>query len=77
MAVRVMNEQEIIQEATEVLLERLSPAKMVRFWATWQIGTGNYLAIRERLFAKETVQTLFEKVQAYQKEESRVAKSKL
>jgi len=32
------------------------------------MGEGNYLAIREQLFAGETVATLFEKVQAYQED---------
>jgi hypothetical protein len=66
MAVKIVSEQQVIREATEVLLERLSPAKVVRFWATWQIGTGDYQDIREQVFAGETVQTLYEKVHAYQ-----------
>lgn len=72
MAVKVMSEQEIMQEATEILLERMSPAKVARFWAMWQLGKGDYQAIREELFAEETVQTLYEKIRAYQdeKEES-------
>lgn len=69
MTVKVMREQEVLEEAAEVLLERLSPAKVARFWAAWQVGGGNYLAIREQLFAEESVQTLFEKVQAYQEGE--------
>ena len=71
MTVKVISEQEIVQEATEVLLEHLSPAKMARFWAAWQIGKGDYLAIRERLFAEETVETLFEKVRVYQEREDK------
>lgn len=69
MTVKVISEQEVVQEAAEVLLEHLSPAKVARFWAAWQVGGGNYLAIREQLFAGETVTTLFEKVQAYQRSE--------
>jgi len=75
MTVKVMREQEVLQEAAEVLLEHLSPAKVARFWATWQVGGGNYLAIREQLFAEETVTTLFEKVQAYQRGRDRQTKS--
>ena len=69
MTVKVISEQEVVQEAAEVLLEHLSPAKVARFWAAWQVGGGNYLAVREQLFAGETVTTLFEKVQAYQRSE--------
>jgi hypothetical protein len=69
MTVKVMSEQEVVQEVVGVLLEHLGAAKVARFWAAWSVGRGNYLAIREQLFAEETVATLFEKVQAYQREE--------
>ena len=68
MTVKVISEREVLREAAEVLLQHMEPAKVARFWATWQIGEGNYLAIREQLFAGETVATLFEKVQAYQED---------
>ena len=61
-----MSEQEIMQEATEILLEQMSPAKLARLWAMWQLGKGDYEEIREELFAGETVQTLYEKIRAYQ-----------
>ena len=66
MSVKVMSEQQVTQEALTVLMEHLSPSKLARLWANWQIGSGDYLTIRERLFAKETVETLFEKVQSYE-----------
>ena len=66
MSVKVMSEQQVTQEAMEVLLEHMSPAKIAHLWASWQIDKGDYLVIRERLFAEETVETLFEKVQRYQ-----------
>ena len=58
MTVKVLSEQEVLREATEVLLEHLSPAQVARF-----CGWGNYLTLRE---AGETVTTLFDQVQAYQ-----------
>lgn len=70
MAVKVIAEREIMQEATEILLERMSPAKVARFWAMWQLGKGDYQAIREELFTGETVQTLYEKIRVYQEAES-------
>ena len=66
MTVKVMREQEVLQEAAKVLLKYLEPAKVARFWAAWQVGMGDYLAIREELFAGETVATLYDKVLAYQ-----------
>jgi hypothetical protein len=68
MTVKVISEQEVLQEAAEVLLQHMAPAKVARFWAAWQVGGGNYLAIREQLFGGETVTTLYGKVQVYQQE---------
>lgn len=67
MTVKVISEQEVLQEAIEVLLEHMEPEKMARLLAAWQVGKGNYHAIRDQLFAGETVATLFEKIQAHQK----------
>lgn len=73
MTVKVLNEQEVTEEAIEVLFEHLSPAKIARLLASWQVGRGDYLAIREQLFAEETVHGLFEKIEEYQtkKDQSR------
>jgi len=66
MRVAVMSEQEIVREATEILLERMSPAKVARLWAMWQLGGGDYEAIREELFAEETVDTRYDQIRTYQ-----------
>jgi hypothetical protein len=66
MTVSVLNEQEINQEAVQILFEHLSPAKVARLLASWQIGRGDYLAIREQMFSEETVDTLLEKIEEYQ-----------
>jgi hypothetical protein len=66
MTVTVIREQEILRVAVDVLWEHLSPGKVVRLWAAWQMGEGDYLALRDQLFEGESVATLFEKVLAYQ-----------
>ncbi len=66
MTVHVLSENQIIREATQVLMMHMSPAKATRFWAVWQVGEGDYLAIRDQLFQKETVTSLYEQVQNYQ-----------
>ncbi len=66
MTVKVLSEHQILQEAVEILLEHLSPAKVARFLAVWQAGGGDYLSMRKQLFAAETVETLCEKIQTYQ-----------
>jgi len=68
MTIHVPSERQIIQEVTQVLIQHMSPAKAARFWASWQVGEGDYLAIRKQLFDKETVASLFEKIENYQKE---------
>jgi hypothetical protein len=44
----------------------LTPAKLARFWAYWQIGQGDYLDWRDEEFAAETVDSLYEKVLTFQ-----------
>ncbi|MBN1877815.1 MAG: hypothetical protein JXA33_26580 [Anaerolineae bacterium] len=68
MTVAVLREQTIVREAFDVLWQHLSFAKVVRLWATWQMGEGDYLEWRDKLFEGETVATLFKKVQAYQED---------
>ena len=48
-------------------MRHMSPAKATRFWASWQAGEGDYLAIREQLFEKETVASLYPQVLEFQK----------
>jgi len=67
MTAQVISERQIIQEAARVLMEHMSPAKATRFWVSWQVGEGNYQAIREQLFAKETVESLYNQIEKFQK----------
>ena len=71
MTIHVASERQVIQEAAQVLMMHMSPAKATRFWASWQIGEGDYLVIREQLFAKETVKSLFKQIEQFQKKKSR------
>jgi len=71
MTIHVPSERQVIQEAAQVLMMHMSPAKATRFWASWQIGEGDYLAIREQLFAKETVKSLYKQIEEFQKKKTR------
>lgn len=71
MTVHVLSEREIILEAAQVLMQHMSPAKATRFWASWQIGEGDYLAIREQLFKNETVATLYDQIRKFQTKRKR------
>ena len=64
MTIEVESEQAIIEEAVTILLERMPASKVARILAAWQVGRGDYLALREKLFAGETVDSLYEKAKA-------------
>ncbi|NOZ26886.1 MAG: hypothetical protein GXP39_02395 [Chloroflexi bacterium] len=66
MDIKVLAEGEVLREAYQVLLQHLSPSKVARFWANWQVGHGDYLRWRDEHFRDETVTTLYEKIKAYQ-----------
>ncbi len=64
MSVTVQNESATTAEAVEVLMERLPASKVARLLSSWQIGQGDYLKLREELFAGETVDSLLAKAKA-------------
>lgn len=66
MKIKVPSEQQILQEALEVLLANLEPSKVMRFWAACQLGEGDYLKLKDQLFEGENVASLYEKISAYQ-----------
>ena len=60
MSVIVPNESATTAEAVEVLMERLPASKVARVLSSWQIGQGDYLKLREQLFDRETVESLYQ-----------------
>ena len=66
MEVKLPKDQEIIQEALEILSEHMEPSKVAYLLSLLQSGQGDYLQIREQLFTGETVGTLVEKIEAFQ-----------
>ena len=66
MTIHVLSERQIVLEATQVLMQHMSPSKATRFWASWQVGEGDYLAIREQLFQEETVSSLYKQIKKFQ-----------
>lgn len=65
MKIRVTEEQKIIQEAFNVLLTNLELSKVMGFWSS-RLGEGDYLQLKDRLFEKETVSSLYDKISAYE-----------
>ncbi|BAY76177.1 hypothetical protein NIES25_26260 [Nostoc linckia NIES-25] len=70
MKIKVINEQENLQEVMQVLLTHLEPSKVMKFWATCKLGEGDYLQLKEKLFAEETVTSLYTKIKEFQDEDS-------
>jgi hypothetical protein len=68
MAIKVPKEAEVLHEATEVLLRHMSPSRVARLLTAWQVGSGDYREIRGRLFEGETVESVAEKVHAFERE---------
>ena len=53
MTVHVASERKVQHEAIDVLWRELGPAKMVRLWASWQLGSGEYLKQRDAWFVEK------------------------
>ncbi|HBB33442.1 MAG TPA: hypothetical protein DDZ80_23460 [Cyanobacteria bacterium UBA8803] len=66
MTMKVINDQQALQDGLEILIAYLEPAKLARFIAACKLGEGDYLKLKEKLFTRETVASLYEKVKAYQ-----------
>ena len=66
MTIKVLNEQQILTEAMQVLMTHLEPSKALRFWAAFSRSESDYLKLKEQLFATETVASLYDKVKAFE-----------
>jgi hypothetical protein len=53
------SERQVIQEALQ-----MQPVKLARFVAACNLGEGNYLSSKDRLFKGETVDSLYAKIQS-------------
>jgi predicted LPLAT superfamily acyltransferase len=71
MEIKVINKQENLQEVIKVLLTHLQPSKVMKFWATCKLSEGDYLQLKEKLFAEETVASLYDKIKEYQDKDNK------
>jgi hypothetical protein len=67
MSIVVENDQETVLEAAAILLKRMPASKVARLLSHWQDGRGDYTTERRKLFAGETVESLFTKARALEK----------
>ena len=70
MSITIENELATIEEATAILLEKMSPAKVALLLANLRVGAGDYVKARDQLFAGGTVATLFEEARRLEAEPS-------
>lgn len=70
MKISLETDQQIIREAITVLSNHLEASKFMRFLAICNLEEGDYLQLKEKLFEGETVDSLYEKIQALEKEEN-------
>jgi hypothetical protein len=64
--IKVKNEQQVLQEGLEVLFVNMEPSKVARFWAACNLGSGDYLKLKDELFGQESVASLYAKVLEFQ-----------
>jgi hypothetical protein len=64
--IQVKSEQQILQEGLHILLSNMEPSTFARFWAACNIGKGDYLKLKDELFAQESVASLYSKILEFQ-----------
>jgi hypothetical protein len=63
---KTVSDQAIIAEAIDVLMKHMEPAKVGQFIAACRIGRGDYLATKEKLLGKMTVDELANEIKRFQ-----------
>ena len=65
--IQVQSEQQVLQEGLRVLLSNMEPSKVARFWAACNVGSGDYLKLKDELLGQESVASLYAKVLEFQR----------
>jgi len=65
--IQVKNQQQVLQAGLRILLLNMEPSQVARFWAACNLGSGDYLQLKDELFAPESVASLYAKVSDFQK----------
>lgn len=69
--VQVKSEQQVLQEGIHILLQNMEPSTFARFWIACNLGTGDYLKLKDELFAQESVASLSSKILEFQASKSK------
>lgn len=63
---QMKSEQQILQEGLQILLAHMEPSEVARFWAACSLRGGDYLKLKDELFAQESVDSLYSKILNFQ-----------
>ncbi len=72
MMIQVKSEQQVLQEGLQILLSHMEPSKVARFWAACNAGSGDYVKLKDELFAEESVASLYSKILEFQEPQRKV-----
>jgi len=64
--IKLKSEQQVLQEGFRVLLANMEPSKVGRFWSACNFASGDYLKLKDELFERESVASLYSKVLEFQ-----------
>ena len=67
--IQIKSEQQVLQEGLQIILSNMEPSKVARFWAACNIGSGDYLKLKDELFAQQSVASLYSKILEFQSSE--------
>jgi len=69
--IKMESEDQILQEGLQILFAHMEPSKVARFWAACNIGSGDYLELKDELFGQESVASLYSQILDFQKLEKK------
>ncbi|MBD2304169.1 hypothetical protein H6G17_01355 [Chroococcidiopsis sp. FACHB-1243] len=55
-----------MHEGLQILFSNMKPSEVSRFWAACNIGSSNYLKLKDEFFAEESVAGLYDKILEFQ-----------
>ncbi len=65
-------DQEVIKEVFDLLIENLELSKVMRFLSLCKLEETDYLEFKDKLCENETVDSLYEKIQASQEHKEKI-----
>ena len=66
MSVLLAKQQEVLEEAAQVLWQHMPLSKVALVLSAWFSDGEDYLKMKDELFADETVESLVSKIEAFQ-----------